>query len=129
MALVLLLLELRGKMGIVLSVAHVNHKLRARASDADEKFVAKLAATHGMEFYVERVDVAGKARREKANIEDASRRVRNDFFARLVAGGKSGLRGRWLIRLTIKQRRCWHTSCAERDWQALAEFIRRRRVS
>src|SRR5713101_6682794 len=45
-ALLLLLLELREKLGIVLSVVHFNHKLRGKASDADEKFVGKLAAKH-----------------------------------------------------------------------------------
>src|SRR6476661_7894838 len=87
-ALLLLLLELREKLGIVTSVAHLNHKLRAKASDADEKFVAKLAAKHGLTFHGESVDVAAKARREKANLEDAARRTRYEFFARLVAEGK-----------------------------------------
>lgn len=87
-ALLLLLLELRKELGIVLSVAHVNHQLRGRASDADEEFVAALAAKHQLEFHHESADVAAKARREKANLEDAARRVRNDFFARLVVQGK-----------------------------------------
>lgn len=87
-ALLLLLLELRDELGIVLSVAHLNHKLRGKASDADEKFVARLAAKHGLEFFSESVAVAAKARREKANLEDAARRSRYDFFSRLVADGK-----------------------------------------
>jgi tRNA(Ile)-lysidine synthase len=87
-ALLLLLLELRQELGIVLSVAHLNHKLRGRASDADEKFVAKLAAKHGLAFHVESVDVAARAKREKANLEDAARRARYEFFAKLVAQGK-----------------------------------------
>ncbi|MGB7281434.1 MAG: tRNA lysidine(34) synthetase TilS [Candidatus Acidiferrum sp.] len=87
-ALLLLLLELRDELGIVLSMAHLNHRLRGKASDADEQFVAKLAAKVGLEFYVERVDVAAKARREKANLEDAGRRARTEFFARLAAEGK-----------------------------------------
>ncbi len=45
-ALLCLLLELRGELGIVLSVAHVNHKLRAEESDEDERFVAELAQRH-----------------------------------------------------------------------------------
>ena len=36
-ALLLLLLELREKLGIVLSVVHFNHKLRGRSSDVDER--------------------------------------------------------------------------------------------
>jgi tRNA(Ile)-lysidine synthase len=87
-ALLLLLLELREKLGIVLSVAHLNHKLRGKASDADEKFVAKLAAKHGLTFHGQSVDVAARAKREKANLEDAGRRARHEFFARLVAEGK-----------------------------------------
>lgn len=88
-ALLLLFLELREKLGIVLSVAHLNHKLRGKASDADEKFVAKLAANHRLSFHVETLDVAAKAKREKANLEDAARRARYDFFSRLVAEGKT----------------------------------------
>jgi tRNA(Ile)-lysidine synthase len=87
-ALLLLLVELRRELGIVLTVAHMNHKLRGVASDADEKFVAKLAEKHGLTRYSESVDVAAKARREKANLEDAARRARYEFFARLVAEGK-----------------------------------------
>lgn len=88
-ALLLLLLELREKLGIVLSVAHVNHKLRGKASDGDEKFVAKLAAKHGLEFHAVSVDVSGRAKREKANLEDAARRTRYEFFARLVKEGRA----------------------------------------
>jgi tRNA(Ile)-lysidine synthase len=87
-ALLMLLLELREKLGIVVRVAHLNHKLRGKASETDEKFVAALAAKHGVEFHVESVDVAARAKREKANLEDAGRRARYEFFARLVAEGK-----------------------------------------
>jgi tRNA(Ile)-lysidine synthase len=84
----LLLLELREKLGVVLSVVHFNHKLRGRASEADEKFVAGLAARHGLLFHVEREDISAKSKRERANLEDAARRARYGFFERLVAEGK-----------------------------------------
>ena len=86
-ALLLLLLELREKVGIVLSVVHFNHKLRGKASDTDEKFVAKLAAGHGLEFHRSSADVANKARKERANLEDAARRARYDYFRSLVGSG------------------------------------------
>jgi tRNA(Ile)-lysidine synthase len=86
-ALLLLLLEVREKLGMVLGVVHFNHKLRGRASGADEKFVAKVASKHGLAFHVERVDVAASAKREKANLEDAARRARYAFFTRLVEEG------------------------------------------
>ena len=84
MALLLLLAELREKLGIVLSVVHFNHKLRGRASDLDERFVARLAAKRGLEFHAESADVAAKAKREKINLEDAARRARYEYFAGLV---------------------------------------------
>src|SRR2546426_11256094 len=77
-ALLLLLLELREKLGIVLSAVHFNHKLRGKASDADEKFVAKLAAKHGLEFHTASVYVAKKAKDERANLDEAARRERDD---------------------------------------------------
>lgn len=87
-ALLRLLLEVEKELGVVLSVVHLNHKLRGKASDSDEKFVAQFAAKYDLEFHVERANVAAKAKREKANLEDAARRARCDFFARLVAEKK-----------------------------------------
>jgi tRNA(Ile)-lysidine synthase len=86
-ALLHLLLELREKLGLVLSVVHLNHKLRGRASDADEKFVANLAAQHSLQFFLARVNVFAKAKRERVNLEDAARRARYVFFDHLVSEG------------------------------------------
>ena len=86
-ALLRLLLELRGQLGIVLSVAHFNHKLRGKASDADEKFVAKLAARHGLPLFAARENIAAKAKQQRANLEETARRSRYAFFDRLVAEG------------------------------------------
>jgi tRNA(Ile)-lysidine synthase len=86
-ALLLLLLELREKLGTVLSVVHFNHKLRGKASDADEAFVAKLAAKHGLEFHADHRDVAKMASREHINLEDAGRRARYQFFELLADDG------------------------------------------
>jgi len=87
-ALLLLLLELRDKLGIVLSVVHFNHKLRGKASDADEQFVKKLAAKHGLEFHASHRDVAEMARRQHTNLEDAGRRARYIFFELLADDGR-----------------------------------------
>jgi tRNA(Ile)-lysidine synthase len=87
-ALLLLLLELRERLGVVLSVVHFNHLLRGRASVADEAFVRKLAEKHGLPFCAGRADVAAKAKRDKANLEDAARRARYAYFAGLVDSGQ-----------------------------------------
>src|SRR5258705_520469 len=86
-ALLLLLIELRKQLGIVLSVAHFNHKLRGKNSDQDEKFVARLAAKHGLVFHAGRMNVGAKAKRDKKNLEDTGRRARYEFFEGLVQSG------------------------------------------
>src|SRR5882762_4605142 len=86
-ALLLLLIELRKQLGIVLSVAHFNHKLRGKNSDQDEKFVARLAAKHGLVFHSGQMDVGAKAKRDKANLEGTGRRARYEFFEGLVQSG------------------------------------------
>jgi tRNA(Ile)-lysidine synthase len=87
-ALLLLLAELRERLGIVLSVVHFNHKLRGKDSDADEKFAVRLAEKYGLTFHAGRADIAAKAKRDKANLEDTARRARYEFFAALVEDGR-----------------------------------------
>ncbi|HYA78705.1 MAG TPA: tRNA lysidine(34) synthetase TilS [Candidatus Bathyarchaeia archaeon] len=83
-----LLVELREKLGIVLSVVHFNHKLRGRSSEADEKFVARLAERHSLPCFVSHEDISSKSRREGTNLEDAARRARYAFFECLAREGK-----------------------------------------
>ena len=87
-ALLRLLLELRTELGIVPIVLHFNHQLRGRASDADEKFVRKLAEQHDLEFIAGREDVASRRNRERGNLEDVGRRARHAFFEKLQSEGQ-----------------------------------------
>lgn len=83
-ALLRLLLELRPELGIVLSVAHVNHKLRGEESDEDARFVAQLAAQYGLEIRVfEAPTQPGKG----SGIEAAARELRYTFFCQLAREG------------------------------------------
>jgi tRNA(Ile)-lysidine synthase len=88
-ALLRLLEGLRAELGIALLVVHLNHQLRGAESDADEQFVAELARSHGLEFVSERRDVAGEARRQRVNLEEAARRLRYEFFADVVRSGRA----------------------------------------
>src|SRR5580658_10189719 len=83
-ALLRLLIELRHELGIVLSVVHFNHKLRAAESDADQEFVAELAREHGLEFHTESGDVAGLANERHSGVEAAARELRYASFRRLL---------------------------------------------
>jgi len=90
-ALLRLLLESRGGLGIVLSVVHFNHKLRGEESDGDEQFVADLARAYDLEFLSDRGEVGEHASREGASVEAAARELRYGFFRYLLSSeGTSG---------------------------------------
>lgn len=66
--------------GLKLIVAHLNHCLRGAESDADEQFVADLAARYRLPFVAIRVDVASLAAGGRFSLEDAGRQARYAFF-------------------------------------------------
>jgi tRNA(Ile)-lysidine synthase len=88
-ALLRALLELREP-GVPLTVAHLNHGLRAADGDADEAFVAALCArlaaegSPGLHFRAARLDVAAEARRAGENLEAAGRRLRYGWLAEVA---------------------------------------------
>jgi tRNA(Ile)-lysidine synthase len=82
-ALLRILLELRQELGIVLSVAHFNHKLRGAEADADEQFVSRLAGQHGLELHLGSGDVAAHARIQHLSTEAAARQLRYQYFSQL----------------------------------------------
>jgi tRNA(Ile)-lysidine synthase len=86
-ALLRLLENLRGDLGVTLCVVHFNHQLRLHDSDEDERFVASLARDRSLAFFSGRADVAAAAKQHKWNLEDAARRLRYDFFAKIIADG------------------------------------------
>lgn len=88
-ALLRILKHIHTKLGVTLCVAHFDHCLRGVESDEDAKFVAELARKHGLAFVFERADVAGEARRNGWNLEDAARRLRYSFFRRLLEQGRA----------------------------------------
>jgi tRNA(Ile)-lysidine synthase len=96
-ALLYLMLELRVELGIVLSLAHVNHRLRERESNGDADFVAGLAAQHELELHYLDAPIPHKTKSHKSTIkseepvpgiEAAARALRYDFFRQLARDGK-----------------------------------------
>ena len=79
-ALLRLMLEVRDELGVLVSVVHLNHKLRGVDTDADEQFVRELAATHGLEITSESCDVRAYAAAKKLSLETAARELRYEFF-------------------------------------------------
>ena len=67
-----------------LIVCHLDHQLRGRSSNADAKFVGRLAAKLDCEFELGRTDVAALARKTRQSIETTGRMARYEFFARVA---------------------------------------------
>lgn len=85
MVLLHILFHLAKLNGWKLKVAHLNHRLRGRSSDADERLVRRTCKELGLPAFVERADVRRLATREKLSIEMAARKARHEFFARSAA--------------------------------------------
>jgi tRNA(Ile)-lysidine synthase len=85
-ALLHVLLDLADRGGFrVAGAAHLNHRLRGEASDADEAFCRELATAKALPLDVGRVDVAADARRSGVSVEVAGRLARYGFLADAAA--------------------------------------------
>jgi len=77
--------RLREEYRLRLHVAHLHHGARGADADADAEFVAALAAEWGLPVTIEKQDVPALAHAHKLAFEEAARRLRYAFLAR-VAG-------------------------------------------
>jgi tRNA(Ile)-lysidine synthase len=69
--------------GYNFSIAHCNFKLRAEASDQDEKFVQQLAKKYDVAFYNKSFDTASIAASTKKSTEETARTLRYKWFETL----------------------------------------------
>jgi tRNA(Ile)-lysidine synthase len=67
-----------------LIVCHLNHQLRGRSSDADARFVEKLAAKYYVALEMGSTNVRALAARQKMSIEAAAREARYKFFVQVA---------------------------------------------
>ncbi|MCH7800947.1 MAG: tRNA lysidine(34) synthetase TilS, partial [Chloroflexi bacterium] len=84
LALLYALHELASEIGVALHGAHLNHNLRGADSDADAAFVQQTFRSLDIPCTVEEADVSAFRAAQKISLEDAARRLRYDFFARVV---------------------------------------------
>jgi tRNA(Ile)-lysidine synthase len=84
MTLLAALRELSSRHRWRLTVAHFNHQLRGRSSNADEELVWQTAAAMRLPFAAGRANVKEFAQKSKLSIEMAARKLRHDFFARVA---------------------------------------------
>lgn len=83
MAMLFCLNALKSKMDFSLEVAHVNHCLRGKDSDDDEKYVESICREWNIPFHLLRADVSALAKQNGTGTEEEGRRVRYEFFSSL----------------------------------------------
>lgn len=79
-----------NKLSLEIVVAHLDHGMR-KESRADARWVKQLATKLGFHSASSRLDVAQRARDTHDNLEQAARRARYEFFARLAKRRKADL--------------------------------------
>src|SRR6266513_4451032 len=67
-----------------LIICHFDHQLRGRSSQADVRFVEKLAAKYDVDLEIGSADVRAIADNRKMSIETAARETRYSFFAKMA---------------------------------------------
>jgi tRNA(Ile)-lysidine synthase len=80
MCLLNILCELREKLNISVSVAHINHCLRGAESDMDEELVKNFCNNHALNFYSKKIDITVLSQKEGISCEAAGRKARYEFF-------------------------------------------------
>ncbi|OQY14090.1 MAG: tRNA lysidine(34) synthetase TilS [Desulfobacteraceae bacterium 4572_187] len=87
-ALLHVLLKIASRLSLTLGVAHLNHEIRSIDSDRDAEFVASLAGKLKLPFYIKKKDVLSYKKHHKLSLEEASRRVRYEFFHQIAGENK-----------------------------------------
>jgi tRNA(Ile)-lysidine synthase len=87
-ALLRILQEQRGTLGLVLSVLHVHHGMREREADEDAAFVEQLSAKHDLPCEVFRGTARVRAAECGETLEEAARKLRYGFFERELNAGR-----------------------------------------
>ena len=84
MVLLHVLHDLAPSQGWQLVVAHLNHQLRGRSSNADERLVRRTAAGLKLPLVAGKVAVKAFARARRLSLEMAARELRHSFLARVA---------------------------------------------
>ncbi len=85
-ALLDILSALSADLGISVTVAHLNHRLRGAEAEADAGYVRRLAEKLALPYVVEECDVSAFRKAERLSTQTAARELRYRFFVRAARG-------------------------------------------
>jgi tRNA(Ile)-lysidine synthase len=93
-ALLHLLVSMKEKRNLSLSVAHLNHMLRGKSANEDARYVERLSEKLGLPFFSARKNVRSFMKKTRLSPEEAARKLRYEFLwkvARIQKAGKVAL--------------------------------------
>jgi len=79
-----ILTSLRHELQISLLPIHLNHGIRGAEADRDEVFVKHISQAYDLPCLTQRMDVPHFQRQHSLSLEDAARKLRYQFFARVM---------------------------------------------
>ncbi len=82
-ALFLLFMDFQSKMKLNICAAHLNHGLRGKESDEDERFVKELCQKFSAKCFSTRENIKERAKRDRTSIEVAGREARLGFLQKI----------------------------------------------
>lgn len=86
MALLSVLLEIKGKFSLNITAAHFNHRIRGAEADRDEAFVKEYCEKKGVELFLGSGDVPSYAKEQGLSLELAARELRYEFLKSVSKG-------------------------------------------
>lgn len=81
-------LKYKKKYKIKIGAVHINHQLRGSDSERDEMFCEAICNELNVPLFVKRANVKVIAKRTKSSLELAGRKIRYDFFEKILSSEK-----------------------------------------
>ncbi len=89
-ALLHLLVSMKEKRNLSLSVAHLNHRLRGKSADEDARYVERLSEKLGLPFFSARKNVRSFMKKTRLSPEEAARKLRYEFLGKVAGSQNAG---------------------------------------
>ena len=84
MVLLHLLLEWQKNLNLNLAAIHINHQLRGKASEQDQKFVQNFCEQKKIPIYIEKVNIRRFAKSNKYSLEEAGHILREQIYEKYL---------------------------------------------
>lgn len=78
------LIKFKKRYGIEVAAFHLNHKLRRKSAETDEKFCIEFCSKNNVNLYCESKDIKSIAKKLKVSVEEAGREMRYSELNRAI---------------------------------------------